>query len=225
MFQERRYKSVPKQKEEFIHARLEIIQQKIASLRKKLQSGEMDDEEFDKAISRLVVANEVLSQRAKLRGMIDKKTQLPNSRWFDEEIRSRVSESRREGRGIGLFMADIDNFGNINKIIGQLSGDSVLREVARQIELNTRIEDFPARHGGEEFMIIVDTFDKDSLQEIGERIRSGVENGHYGLAGKQTISLGGTLLLPHEQVEDLIQRANDAMKVSKNKGKNQVTIF
>ncbi|MBI2611168.1 GGDEF domain-containing protein [Candidatus Gottesmanbacteria bacterium] len=221
---ERRYRPIPPNKEALIKTRIQALTPRVASLRQRLQNGELLPERFDENIVRMIVARELLTERAKLRDLIDDKTQLPNSKWFGRELQERIERVKKEGGSIGIIMLDIDNFGEINKRIGQQAGDEVLRQVALQIELNTRLEDFPARWGGEEFIVITEVEDPQILKDISERIRKGVAEGSYGNAGSQSVSMGGTIYTDGERAEDFIQRANNAMILSKNTGKNKVSI-
>jgi two-component system cell cycle response regulator len=160
----------------------------------------------------------------------DMMTKLRLKHFFIDQLSATMAESRRGLQKLQVIMIDIDNFKSLNDSYGHLAGDKVLIEVA-EIILNTiRGSDVAARYGGEEFVILL----RDCTQEVGlkiaERIRSQVENEDYLYNDqklKVTISLGITSYVESidRTPQHLLERADKALYMSKQKGKNQVTLL
>jgi len=111
-------------------------------------------------------------------------TGLPNRR-FVTEVMSRMSAQvlgewqvgmgrRRvaQKRSFALFLVDLDHFKAINDTHGHAAGDSVLVAFAQVAQSALRSSDIVARWGGEEFLVVAETRDRDSTLTIGERVRS-----------------------------------------------------
>jgi diguanylate cyclase (GGDEF)-like protein len=94
--------------------------------------------------------------------------------------------------------------------------------------LALRATDTVGRWGGEEFIaVLYEVQDRQALRTAAEKVRTLVECSRLDLNGKRlavTISLGGTLLLPEDTPELLVQRADALMYQSKQAGRNRVTI-
>jgi two-component system cell cycle response regulator len=125
-------------------------------------------------------------------------------------------------------MLDIDRFKNLNDTYGHLTGDEVLKNVARTIQLNVRQVDVAARYGGEEFIVLLPDADIELAKIVAERIRQSVETSKTAFNGKDhqvTISLGVAKYNPEidETELDLIERADKALYQSKQNGRNQTT--
>ncbi|MDF1758210.1 MAG: sensor domain-containing diguanylate cyclase [Legionellaceae bacterium] len=86
---------------------------------------------------------------------IDSLTKLPNRRYFDENFSQKASMAIRNKQKIALFFIDLDYFKEVNDEYGHEAGDKVLQEISRRLDSITRKEDFLARIGGDEFIIIV----------------------------------------------------------------------
>jgi len=129
-------------------------------------------------------------------------------------------------RSLGVLLVDIDDFKKkINDRYGHPVGDKVLRAVAQTIQANTRAEDFCARYGGEEFAVMVIDPKEETFKEIAERLRKAVEELKIEGLPPITISIGGTSYQRGEEPKDFVGRADRALYVSKNEGRNRVTII
>lgn len=160
--------------------------------------------------------------------LLDTLTQLPNRNHLIPELESRFQEQVRMGLNFGLLFMDIDHFKGFNDTYGHDTGDEVLRTVARTIKAAVRPFDLAGRWGGEEFICIVrNVAEERLLMDIGNRLRrliaqSTVREGSRRLS--VTVSIGATMALQTDNVENLVKRADRLMYESKENGRDQVTL-
>jgi diguanylate cyclase (GGDEF)-like protein len=105
----------------------------------------------------------------------DDLTGLLNRRGFRENFEREWRQAIRSGSHLSLLYIDVDFFKNFNDRYGHSEGDEVLRKIARALEANIRRpRDIAARHGGEEFAVVLPETDKTGAQIIAESIRQAV---------------------------------------------------
>ncbi len=171
-------------------------------------------------------ANQALDQLAHLDGL----TQIANRRRFDQALGTEWLRMKREGKEIGLIMADIDYFKQYNDIYGHQAGDDCLRSVASTLaSLVRRPADLVARYGGEEFVILLPDTDIEGCRQIAEKMRQKIELLRIPHAGSKahsvvTISFGVAVARPVEDdgYEMLIRMADKALYSAKERGRNRV---
>jgi diguanylate cyclase (GGDEF)-like protein len=144
-----------------------------------------------------------------------------------EFLKRELSRGRREGKPVGVAMADIDHFKQVNDAFGHLVGDAVLREAAERFRSALRVYDTIGRYGGEEFMVVMPGCDLPSAQKVSERLRQALcETRLTTFEGglRLTISIGVTSTedLRHIDVEPVIKTADDALYEAKRAGRNCV---
>ncbi|MFW7380700.1 MAG: diguanylate cyclase [Oligoflexus sp.] len=156
-------------------------------------------------------------------------TGLYNHEYFQSMLEKEILQSQRQLRNLSLIMIDIDHFKSFNDRWGHQVGDMVLKSVAEQIKLACRKSDIVARYGGEELIVILPETSCDMAYHVAERIRQSVEQHslqHGENQLKVTVSLGVSYL--QETVRTaraLIERADEALYLSKNNGRNKVTMI
>ncbi|MBA1419975.1 MAG: GGDEF domain-containing protein [Epsilonproteobacteria bacterium] len=124
------------------------------------------------------------------------------------------------------MLIDIDYFKKINDLYGHKCGDRVLIELSQILEQNVRDTTIVSRWGGEEFLIIIEDADADTLKQLAERLRGVVEE-TIMIEEKQihiTVTIGGAVAHQNESMEDVLIRADKALYYGKENGRNQVTI-
>jgi diguanylate cyclase (GGDEF)-like protein len=154
--------------------------------------------------------------------MHDMLTGLYNRHHLDEEGARKFAKAMRQGTNFSVIMADIDHFKNINDTYGHLIGDEVLKAVASVLNKSNRVEDFVARFGGEEFVILLEDCDSDNAQDKAENFRKHIEellpNGI-----KITSSFGLTnISAKYKSLEEMIKDADSALYEAKESGRNRV---
>jgi diguanylate cyclase (GGDEF)-like protein len=116
---------------------------------------------------------ELETARARLEhnALHDALTGLPNRRYLDEMLASHAAGCARHGGGVGLLHIDLDQFKQINDTLGHVAGDAMLVHAARLLKASIRSEDFVARVGGDEFIVICRLQnDTTELMPLAERI-------------------------------------------------------
>jgi diguanylate cyclase (GGDEF)-like protein/PAS domain S-box-containing protein len=160
--------------------------------------------------------------------LFDQLTQLPNRRYIDTFLDNQIRDFQTLGIPFGVLMLDLDFFKKVNDTYGHDVGDLVLKMVAGTIQSAIRKNDFVGRWGGEEFVAILRGVTQQELQMIAEKICKIVEQA--GLTYNDdclrvTISIGATMMLQHDNMNTLIQRADNALYTSKREGRNRVTVL
>ncbi|TDH36008.1 GGDEF domain-containing protein [Pseudohoeflea suaedae] len=160
----------------------------------------------------------------------DPLTRLANRRAFDDAL-PEIYNSRREAMYHALIVCDIDHFKKFNDSFGHPVGDRVLGVVAAVMRSTLRKDVFIARTGGEEFAVILHGTSQDVTMEVAERIRAAIQktplrNQKSGMDyGPITVSVGVCMASDAENATDLYNKADIALYMAKNSGRNQVQIF
>ncbi len=171
------------------------------------------------AMARTMLTVRELRQFAETRrqATTDELTGLPNRRWFDRRLRSKIALARETGETLALLVIDLDHFKELNDTLGHHAGDRVLAQLGPRIGSVLRADDDVARLGGDEFAVLLD--DALQAQRVGERIavalgeRFTVE----GIELQVAASIGVALFPEHgHDAETLLQRADVAMYQAKS---------
>jgi diguanylate cyclase (GGDEF)-like protein len=160
----------------------------------------------------------------------DVKTGLYNHGFFMTRLNEEVARSKRTPIPSSIIVMDVDKFKNFNDTFGHLAGDRVLEKLALVIKQGVRVEDIPSRFGGEEFTVLLPNTDIATAWTVAERLRTSVAEMHVPWEvplPQVTISLGIYAFDQYSEVEsaDIIQRADEALYVSKARGRNRGTIW
>jgi diguanylate cyclase (GGDEF)-like protein len=169
-------------------------------------------------------------EKIKKQAVIDALTGIPNRRSFSERIPEEFRNSRRNKLPLSIIMCDIDNFKSYNDNYGHTKGDECLKQIAQIIKKTLqRPRDFCARYGGEEFVIVLPDTSEEGAVRVAEEIRETVQKTKIPHANSSpldvvTLSLGvstmiGDALTPYEK---LVQQADKALYMAKQKGRNCV---
>ncbi len=168
-------------------------------------------------------------EKKELLAITDALTGLYNRAFFDESIEEEVRDSIKNNKSLSLIMLDIDGFKRVNDTLGHLIGDSVLAEISGIIKRGARASDLPARFGGEEFVVILPNTTIHEAHEVGERIRSKIEEINFIVEGRPntslTVSIGVATLKGTDLAKDLLDRADKALLTAKRRGKNTVCVI
>ena len=209
---------------ESIHAAIKLL---IAENQLMLQATKEYERDLQESKLQISALRAALAETQEL-NMRDALTQVATRGRFDSMLAQSVREANRNRSLLCLILADIDNFKKINDSYGHLIGDEVLKNFADIMTKNVRGGDTVARYGGEEFAIILPQTSVKQARMIAERIRKQTEVGSWVVKGgpevcRFTSSFGVARLQPGESPENLIQRADAKLYMSKSQGKNRVT--
>src|SRR5437879_4507265 len=172
----------------------------------------------------------VLREKLHEQAMRDKLTGLYNrhyvEEWFDLELR----RAQRHGRAIAAIMLYIDDFKRFNDSFGHEAGDLVLRELAGVLERSTRGSDVASRHGGEEFLVLLPECPFDAALCKAEQLREEVAKLELRYDGRPlgpvSVSLGVAAFPDHaRESEELLRRADEALYLAKQTGRNRVVAY
>lgn len=181
-------------------------------------------------LTSLTISNINLLNAYKNQALTDPLTNIYNRRYITEYLFGLLNISKRRESPLSVFMIDIDNFKKFNDEYGHKVGDTVLKAVAKTIESSIREGDTVARYGGEEFIVVLPYSNTDLAFEVGERVRSAVENiewDEHELPNIQsvTISLGISSFPLHGYSHyHLTNAADKALYKAKREGRNRVIV-
>lgn len=190
--------------------------------------------ERQKAEEELRRAKEQLEQmliREQQLSRVDGMTGLFNYRHFFEFATHEFILARRYQRPLTVLMCDTDDFKKINDTLGHAAGDRMLSLVAQAAGAHMRAGDMLARYGGDEFIIMLSQTNLQQAYLVAERIREKVtllgmetEKGRFSV----TFSLGVADMRQEpgeDSVEAIIQRADQALYLAKQGGRNRTVLF
>ena len=153
----------------------------------------------------------------------DPLTGLKNRRYFAHNFHDECARSHRRNERLSLLFIDIDHFKKINDKYGHHIGDVTLRELGTYLILKCRPYDTPVRWGGEEFLILLRSTDEEGAVLFAERIRAGVAQGiSKEIPFTFTISVGLAEHQTGDTLEELVNRADQALYHAKQTGRNRV---
>ena len=163
-------------------------------------------------------------QKVELDAATDALTGHWNRRALDDVLKQQLERRTASGRPFSILMLDIDFFKNINDEFGHMVGDDVLRAFAQRLREFLRADDFCARFGGEEFVVVLPDTRLPAAMEIGERIRQGIAQAPLLPKPRvhATVSIGAASMEREQSVNELFAAADAAVYLAKNEGRNQV---
>lgn len=156
-------------------------------------------------------------------------TKLYNSRYFYSQLELEIDRRNRYNHPLALLILDIDNFKIYNDTYGHLDGDKVLVRLGETIRNCLRTMDTAYRYGGEEFTVLLPETNVDEAVTVAQRIQSRLAAEKFvsagGIANTITLSVGVTEYIPKEELTSFIARADKALYLSKDRGKNTISVI
>ena len=157
----------------------------------------------------------------------DSLTGLMNRAEVLEVVERELERARRERKPVGVILADIDHFKDVNDSLGHLFGDEALKEVSRRLRSKMRVYDGIGRYGGEEFLIVLPGCDLAITIERGNQLREFVASKAVvssGVERQVTLSMGVAVSPGGERanIEALLVQADAGLYAAKEKGRNRV---
>lgn len=177
----------------------------------------------------LTLQEQLIAAREALRDLAahDPLTGLWNHSAILQALTAEVARAEREAGAVGIIMADLDHFKQVNDTHGHGVGDLVLKETARRLRDAVRVYDLVGRVGGEEFLIVLPGCNRADVLVLGERIRARISDTPIETPSGPlpvTVSVGATAWKPESRtgVETLVQTADNALYRAKRGGRNRV---
>ena len=177
----------------------------------------------------LASANRELEKLSRQDGL----TGIANRRYFDSYLVTEVRRGARERQSLSLILSDVDHFKAFNDCYGHQAGDDCLRRVAAALSsAGRRPADLAARYGGEEFAMVLPATALDGAVDVAQAVSRVIEglaipHARSAVDPKVTLSQGIVALIPEKETssEDLIQRADQALYLAKQQGRNRYVVF
>jgi diguanylate cyclase len=204
-------------------ALMKITSQMMQSTRKASESLDQSTKKLSQMRNRLDEANEK-AQRDQLTG-------LPNRWAFEQQFSAATIRAKERFEPLSVAFIDIDHFKQVNDTHGHEAGDRVLQLVAKTLDRFGRGNCHLARHGGEEFVIVLENTStkeaKDQIDAVREELaeRSLVNKDNGMAIGRITFSAGVAPFIPGEPNRQVLRNADAALYEAKNSGRNQVLIY
>jgi diguanylate cyclase (GGDEF)-like protein len=156
-------------------------------------------------------------------------TALFNSRHFYGQLELEVDRCTRYKHPLALLLIDIDNFKEYNDAYGHLEGDKVLVRFSQVLKSCLRTNDSAYRYGGEEFTVILPETGAEEARTVAQRIGAALQAETFapfpGGKVSKTISIGVTEYTPMEGLTSFVKRADKAVYLSKQNGRNRVSVL
>jgi diguanylate cyclase (GGDEF)-like protein len=178
--------------------------------------------------SQIVESLNISEKELALLAWTDELTGLYNRRFLKKLLPQKIEEAKAKGAPLSLFMIDVDKFKGINDNFGHLVGDKVLIEVANLIRKALREEDYPIRYAGDEFAAVLPNSPKNKALSIAlEMVKMARDfKLEESPQVKVTLSIGvATFPEDAEDTTSLIEKADKALYVSKEKGRNRASVY
>jgi diguanylate cyclase len=204
-------------------ALLKITTQMLQSTKKASESLDQSTRKLSQMRNRLDEANDK-AQRDQLTG-------LPNRWAFEQQFSAATIRAKERFEPLSVAFIDIDHFKMVNDTHGHEAGDRVLQLVAKTLDRFGRGNCHLARHGGEEFVIVLENTStaeaKQQIDAVREELaeRSLVNKDNGQSIGKVTFSAGIAPFNPGEPNRQVLRNADAALYEAKNSGRNKVVIF
>ena len=154
----------------------------------------------------------------------DALTGVFNRKAYEKKMKEVLADVGRYGIAVSLLVCDIDFFMKINDKFGHKVGDLALKKLAALIKEKMRINDYIARYGDDVFTIILPHTEIEGACIAGERLRSYIDDAVFGYKGKKiplTISIGISCFRKDDDMDAPFKRADNALRLAKNSGRNK----
>lgn len=145
-------------------------------------------------------------------------------------VRNEEKEQREGAEApsrVSLIFLDLDKFKQVNDTHGHLTGDEVLKRVARLLKEALRATDILARYGGDEFIVLLSNTNEGNAVTVAEKLQSSIDNDPIlkGFGVTASIGVCSSEVSTAEDSETFIRHADEAAYVAKREGGNRVKVY
>ncbi len=214
-----------------VQVRLDSIADQLQDFRdretERLSEAESRNAVLKDEINRLKVRTSHLAQRCgdqESRLMFDTLTGVHTRYAYDKRLQEEFQRWQRHGQPLVFSIWDIDLFKSVNDNCGHQVGDRLLKVIAGLLQEQSRIEDFVARIGGEEFVVLFPSTQLEPAEMLANRLREMIANAVFHHKDSQmqiTVSCGLTEFQEGDTPKTAYERADRALYQAKNSGRNR----
>lgn len=155
---------------------------------------------------------------------VDYLTGVANRRTVSRLLQRTVDQTQESSAPVSVILLDIDHFKFINDSFGHDVGDKILIQICNILHEHLRASDMLGRWGGEEFLIVANATDTAEAAQMAERLRIVVAQHAFEQVGQVAASFGVATSLRHDTPESLVKRADEALYLAKQRGRNRVEV-
>ncbi len=185
--------------------------------------------EYLSIIARDISERKHFEERLQFQATHDNLTNLPNRFLLADRCAAELERARRSNSSAAVLFLDLDNFKRVNDSLGHASGDSLLRQAANMLQSCVRPTDTVARHGGDEFTLLLgDITGVDSVLSVLRKIKTAFVRPIFVDAQEIYVAFSvGIAMYPHDgnNVESLLHNADIAMYQAKTSGPSQYCFY
>ncbi|MDB4837421.1 diguanylate cyclase [Marinomonas sp.] len=157
-------------------------------------------------------------------------TDLGNRGHFFEHAEAVFKDATLGQKSLSIIMLDIDNFKKINDLYGHKIGDLVLKKLAEVSKATFHRDDVSSRIGGEEFAFLLSDHNSEKVLQLAETLRESIEKSSVLSSENEKVMFTASIGIAYKEaktsyctVEELLNKADKALYLSKNEGKNKVS--
>ncbi|HUO67457.1 MAG TPA: diguanylate cyclase [Gammaproteobacteria bacterium] len=214
-----------------VQSRLDAVADQLRTFReseeRRAEENERHAAELKREVAQLKTRTNELAEicaAQENRLMIDSLTGVHSRYAYEARINEEHQRWQRHGQPLTYTIWDIDHFKRINDQYGHEAGDRLLRAVAEILNRSKRAEDFLARIGGEEFVLLLPMTGLDAGLVVANKLRAAIEETafrHKRQPERITISCGLTEFRPGDTPVAVYARADEALYKAKEQGRNR----
>ncbi|MCP4690994.1 MAG: diguanylate cyclase [Desulfobacterales bacterium] len=207
------------------------LETEVSQMRKFIREKQTREEKRMKTLTLKVDALNDELKKAKEEASTDGLTGVFNRLTFDRYIQDLVEKNTVKKTPFAMLIIDIDDFKKVNDAYGHQTGDSILVSMTRKCKEAIRGDDFLGRYGGEEFVVLLPGASLKNAIKKGRQICKIVAATKYkyvvndedaGITLRVTVSIGVSAYRKGDTVGSVIERADKALYLAKESGKNCV---
>ncbi|ERI92987.1 diguanylate cyclase domain protein [Clostridiales bacterium oral taxon 876 str. F0540] len=164
---------------------------------------------------------------------LDGLTEIPNRRYFEDEIDSLWKETKASKQSLSLMLIDVDNFKEYNDNYGHLAGDYCLQMIAKTLQSVVKdSSSFVARYGGDEFVAVFPNTSSESVFAVAETMKRYINDLNIvhefsKVSNRITLTFGIASVIPDENlsISSLKYFADKALYIAKQNGRNTIAVY
>jgi diguanylate cyclase len=205
------------------------LEQEIRQVRETVREKQSHDRKQIEMLSDQVKSLDTYLEKARMESLKDGLTGVYNRRAFDSYIMNIMERNSVTNSPFSILILDIDNFKQINATYGHTLGDRILLALVQKCKEMTRKEDYLARYGGDEFVVVLRGSSPKSALKKAKQICGTIASTRYSAGDMKgdlklsfAISVGVAAYTEGDSVATLTERAEKALNEAKRSGKGGV---